>query len=649
MIQTMKKSSPFFYKTVLLFQICFSLIFVTEAQWYDPEKVNKKAGEVYGQAYEEAQEGKYKESIAHLNEALRLDPKFVDVYLSRAGIYANLKDYTASVNDFNTAFEMDPVYSSTYLLPYSISLAGTGAFTKALKAVNDFLSNTGLNKQSIQAGNYRKGVYEFAIDYEAKHPAGNYIFSPVNLGDSINSDALEYFPSLTIDGSKMIFTRRVNNDEDFYESNFINGQWSRAMPVSGKINTNFNEGAQNISQDGQWLIFTGCNYPEGQGSCDLYIAYKTKKGTWSEPENIGPIVNTDFWESSPTLSPDKKDLYFASSQQGGYGGRDIWVTHRLNNGKWSRPKNLGPEINTSADEGCPFIHADNQTLYFNSNGHPGYGLTDLYLSRKINDSTWSIPENLGYPINTIDDEGSLIVASDGKTSYYASDRGNTKGGLDLYSFELKEDIRAARTLWVSGKVFDKKTKEGIPSTVELTEINSRRLISRLQTDEDGNYLVTLPAGKEYAFNVNRKGYLFYSDNFSLTDNKIDSSLIVDIPLQPIETGASIILKNIFFDVNKFQLKQESLTELDNVVLMLNENPAIRIQISGHTDNVGKDADNSALSQNRAKAVMGYLLSKNIDPKRITYKGFGATKPVASNDNDAGKALNRRTELAVTSD
>jgi len=587
--------------------------------------------------------------IPHLNEALRLDPGAFSAFLSRAGIYANLKDYTASVNDFNTAFEMDPVYSSTYLLPYSISLAGTGAFTKALKAVNDFLSNTGLNKQSIQAGNYRKGVYEFAIDYEAKHPAGNYIFSPVNLGDSINSDALEYFPSLTIDGSKMIFTRRVNNDEDFYESNLINGQWSRAMPVSGKINTNFNEGAQNISQDGQWLIFTGCNYPEGQGSCDLYIAYKTKKGTWSEPENIGPIVNTDFWESSPSLSPDKKDLYFASSQQGGYGGRDIWVTHRLNNGKWSRPKNLGPEINTSADEGCPFIHADNQTLYFNSNGHPGYGLTDLYLSRKINDSTWSIPENLGYPINTIDDEGSLIVASDGKTSYYASDRGNTKGGLDLYSFELKEDIRAARTLWVSGKVFDKKTKEGIPSTVELTEINSRRLISRLQTDEDGNYLVTLPAGKVYAFNVNRKGYLFYSDNFSLIDNKIDSSLIVNIPLQPIETGASIILKNIFFDVNKFQLKQESLTELDNVVLMLNENPAIRIQISGHTDNVGKDADNSALSQNRAKAVMGYLLSKNIDPKRISSNGFGATMPVASNESETGKALNRRTELAVTSD
>ena len=189
----------------------------------------------------------------------------------------------------------------------------------------------------------------------------------------------------------------------------------------------------------------------------------------------------------------------------------------------------------------------------------------------------------------------------------------------------------------------------MPSTVELTEIDSRRLISRLQTDEDGNYLVTLPAGKAYAFNVNRKGYLFYSDNFSLIDNKIDSSLIINIPLQPIETGASIILKNIFFDVNKFQLKQESLTELDKVVLMLNENPAIRIQISGHTDNVGKDADNTALSLNRAKSVMGYLLSKNIDPKRISSKGFGASRPVASNETETGKALNRRTELAVTSD
>ncbi|MEO6489825.1 MAG: OmpA family protein [Ferruginibacter sp.] len=635
-------------KSISLVFILNFFFFISSAQWYDPEKVNKKAGEIYGQAFEEAQDGKYKESIAHLNEALKIDPKFVDVFLSRAGIYANLKDYTASVKDFETGLQMDPVYSKTYLLPYSISLAGIGNFSKALSVVNEFLQTPSLNKQSIQAGNYRKSVFEFAIDHAQKHPAGDYVFAPHNLGDSINSLALEYFPSLTIDGSRMIFTRRENNDEDFYESNFVNGNWTKAKPVSGKINTNFNEGAQNISQDGQWLIFTGCNYPEGAGSCDLYIAYKTKSGSWTEPENLGPIVNTEFWESSPSLSPDKKDLYFASSQAGGFGGRDIFVTHRLPSGKWSRPINLGPKVNTGADEGCPFMHADNQTLYFNSNGHMGYGMTDLYLTRKLNDSTWSDVENLGYPINTIDDEGSLIVASDGRTSYYASDRGDTKGGLDLYSFQLRSDIRAAKTLWVRGKVYDKKTNDGLPSTVELTDISSRRVVSNLQTDEDGNYLVTLPVGKDYGFNVNRKGYLFYSDNFSLIDNNLDSSFVVNIPLQPIEAGASIVLKNIFFDVNKFQLKPESLSELDKVVMLMKENPKVNIQISGHTDNVGKDADNLVLSLNRGKSVIGYLVSKGVNPASIKSKGFGATKPIAPNDTEQGKALNRRTELVVVS-
>ena len=643
----MKKYKGAFSKTVLLIFISACSFFTASAQWYDPEKVDKKAGEIYGTAYEEAQDGKYKEALAHLEEALKLDPKFVDVYLSRAGMNADLKDYTSSVRDFETGMQMDSVYSKTYLLPYSISLAGTGNFAKALNVVNEFLNNPSLNKQSIQAGNYRKSTYQFAVDYEKKHPAGNYVFAPTNLGDSINSTSSEYYPSLTIDGSSMIFNRRINNDEDFYESDFINGKWSNAKPIGGKINTNLNEGAQNISQDGQWLIFTGCNYPEGQGSCDLYIAYKTKNGGWTEPENIGPIVNTDFWESSPSLSPDKKDLYFSSNQQGGYGGRDIWVTHRRPNGKWGRPVNLGPEVNTAADEACPFIHADNHTLYFNSNGHMGYGMTDLFLTKKINDSTWSTPENLGYPINTIDDEGSLIVASDGKTSYYASDRSDSKGGLDLYRFELRDDIRADKTLWVRGKVYDKKTNAGLPCSVELTETGSRKIVSTLQTDEDGNYLVTLPAGKDYAFNVNRKGYLFYSDNFSLINNEMDSSLTINVPLQPIEPGASVILKNIFFDVKKYELKPASMDELNKVVMMLTENPTINIQISGYTDNVGNDADNLTLSVNRAKSVTAYLFSKGINPKRFAFKGYGAAKPIAGNDTEPGRAQNRRTELIIT--
>ena len=634
-------------KITLVLSVLFFMVSTTKAQWYDPEKVNKKAYAIYEAAYQNAQNQNYAAAMANINKAIVIEPKFVEAYLSKAGIYADLKKYDSSVIDFEKALQLDSVYAKTYLLPYSISLSGTGQFQKALTAVTAFLSNPALNPQSIKAGNYRKSVYEFAIEYDKKHPAKNYVFARKNLGDSVNSDALEYYPSLTIDGKKLIFTRRVSGDEDFYECNLIDGKWSKAKPLGGRVNTNLNEGAQNISQDGEWIVFTGCNYPEGQGSCDLYISFKTKNG-WSEAENIGPIVNTDFWESSPSLSPDKRDLYFSSNQAGTYGGKDIFVTHRGSNGKWTRPENLGPTINTKGDESCSFIYADNQTLFFNSNGHPGYGQTDLFFSKKLTDSTWSIPENLGYPINTIDEEGSLIVAADGKTAYYASDGSDTRGGLDLYSFQLREDIQPPRTLWVKGKVFDAKTKNGLPSSVELTDINSRRLISKVQTDEDGNYLTTLPVGKDYAFNVNRKGYLFFSENYNISNNS-DSVYTADIPLQPIEAGAAVILKNIFFDSKQNELKPASIVELNKVIQLMNDNPKLKIIITGYTDNVGKPQDNLVLSNGRSLSVVNYLLaSKQIARERLQFKGLGETKPIADNTTDQGKALNRRTELSVIS-
>ncbi len=239
-------------------------------------------------------------------------------------------------------------------------------------------------------------------------------------------------------------------NEDFFGAHRIDGKWSKAKPLDGDINTDANEGAQAISQDGQWLVFTGCNFREGFGSCDLYISYNTLDG-WSAPVNLGPRVNSESWDSAPTLSPDKRDLYFASSRSGGYGGSDIYVSHYLPNGQWSEAANLGPEVNTAGNESCPFIHADNQTLYFTSNGHLGYGGDDLFLSKKGPNNTWGKATNLGYPINTIENEGSLIIAADGKTAYYASDRSDSRGGLDIYTFELRNDVRPARTLWVKGK------------------------------------------------------------------------------------------------------------------------------------------------------------------------------------------------------
>ena len=633
----------------ILCLIIFAFISLhSSAQWYDPERVNRRAAEIYSDGLENAQNSKYPNAIKLMNDALKADPKLVDAYLSLGGIYANLKNYKESIKHFQKGISLDSVYSRDYYLPYSISLAGDGLFQQALSAADKFMMNPKLNERSIKAANFRRKTYAFALDYERKHTGKNYVFTPTNIGETINTSALEYFPALTIDGKKMIFTKRINMDEDFYQSELVQGKWTSAVPLPGRINTNFNEGAQTISQDGEWLLFTGCNFPEGAGSCDIYISFLTKQG-WSEPENLGNRINTEAWESTPSLSPDKRDLYFSSNISGGYGGKDIWVSRRSASGKWGAPVNLGPEINTSGDESCPFIHADNQTLYFNSNGLPGYSeKPDLFIVKKTGENTWGIPENLGYPINTIDDEGSLIVAADGKTAYYSSDRNDTRGGLDIYTFELRDDIRPAKTLWVKGKVYDSITKKGIPSSVELIELNSKVTISKLQTDEDGNYLVTLPIGKSYAFNVNRKGYLFYSENYELSKAVVDSTYKVDIALQPITANARIVLKNIFFDTKQVALKPQSVAELDKVVQLLTENPKLKIQIGGYTDNVGKPVDNIKLSTGRAVAVVNYLLGKGINNSRVSFKGYGETNPVSDNITEEGRAKNRRTELSVIS-
>jgi outer membrane protein OmpA-like peptidoglycan-associated protein/tetratricopeptide (TPR) repeat protein len=614
---------------------------------YIPDSVNKKAAALNSKAMDLLDDD-VPGAIRLLQQAVQIDSNYEGAWLSIAGMYAMLKDYPHSIENFEKARPIDSNYFKPFNLEYSISLAGIGDFSRALQAINIFLTDTNLNDISRKLGEYRRRCYRFALDYADTHPVANYKFEPRNLGDSINTDVSEYFPTVTIDGNTLIFTRRVNHfNEDFYESHKVNGTWSKAISLPGNINTNNNEGAQSVSQDGQWLIFTGCNFPDGHGNCDLYISYFTPDG-WSTPENLGDSINSEFWESSPSLSPDKKDLYFSSKQPDGYGGSDLYVSHRQINGQWSLPENLGPTVNTIGDEAAPFIHPDNQTLYFTSNGHPGYGGDDLFVTRKQPDGTWSKPENLGYPINTIENEGSLVVAADGKTAYYASDRADSRGGLDLYTFELREDVRPAKTLWVKGIVFDSTTRKGLPSNVVLTDLATRQVISNLQTDGTGNYLITLPEGRDYAFAVKRKGYLFFSENFSLSRSTSDTAYHIDIPLQPLAVNAVIVLKNIFFDPNKFDLKPESGSELGEIVQLLKDNPTLKIQINGHTDNSGKPADNILLSENRARSVTSYLIAKGIAPARLSSKGWGDTQPIADNGTPEGKAKNRRTELKVLS-
>ncbi len=632
-------------KKIQLLLLTIFLASVSFAQ-YNPARVGKKAESLYTRGLQKASEGEIPAGIALLKEAIRIEPKFEEAHLSIAGMYAAQKDYPTSVAYYETAKSIDSNYFKDYALPYSISLAGTGNFEKALGAVNQFLSITGLNPSGENAAKYRRQCYQFAIDYANRKNPASYKFEPHNLGDSVNSAVSEYFPTITIDGQQLVYTRRVNSiNEDFYTSNKVGGKWKKSKSLEGNINSGMNEGAQNISQDGEWLIFTGCSFPDGYGSCDIYISYHTSEG-WSEPENLGPIVNSESWDSAPSLSADKRDLYFSSTRPGGFGQADIYICHRRPDGSWTRPQNAGPKINTVGNESSPFIHADNETLYFTSNGHTGYGGDDLFLARKKSGTDWSVPENLGFPINTIEDEGSLVVAADGVTAYFASDRSDSRGGLDIYSFELRTDIRPAKTLWVKGTVMDATTRKGLPSAVELTELSTSEVKSRIQTDETGNYLITLPVGKNYAFNVKRKGYLFFSDNFMLSEQAPDSTYNIDIPLQPIQKDASVVLKNIFFDVNKATLKTESFPELDNVVALMKENPTIRIRISGHTDNTGSAEDNLKLSNARSRTVVTYLGSKGINAQRLTSAGFGATQPIATNDTEAGKAINRRTEMRV---
>lgn len=639
----------YFFNTLYASLLLLFAINSIQAQEYRPEKISRKAVQLYEKAYEKASAGQSKEAISLLQEATDADENYADAWLALAKLQSEQKNYSYSVICFRRSMAIDINYTKPHLLSYAISLAGTGDFNKALEMTNRFIEQVKPTGAQLEQALQRKKSFEFAVNFEKtqQQSKDKTVFAPKNLGPSVNSKLAEYLPSQTIDGTQLFYTRRVElYNEDFFGSKRVKGgNWESATPLKGSLNTPQSEGAMMISQDGEWLVFTGCYRPDSYGGCDLYISYRTPNG-WSTAKNLGSRINSDQWESQPCLSPDKRELYFSSRRTGGLGGSDIYVSRLLDNGQWSDPENLGPGVNTTADEQCPFIHADNQTLYFTSSYWPGYGDDDLFYVRKQSNGSWSAPINLGYPINTIDREGTLFITADGKTAYYSSERKDSYGGLDIYSFELKQDIRPYETRWVKGKVTDKKTGKGIAATLELTDLSTRQIISKVKTDSLGNYLLTLPSGRDYAFTVNQRGYLFNSDQYFLKNGITDSTAEKNIMLQAIEQNASIVLKNIFFETNRYELSPASLVELDKLVNLLTENPTLKIEISGHTDNVGKAESNLLLSDNRAKAVVDYLVSKKIEAKRLTAKGYGLSKPVADNNTEEGRAQNRRTEMKI---
>jgi len=609
---------------------------------------NPKALKKYNEALVALEDNRNAEGIALLGNALQIDSNFIDAYLSLAGALGNTKQYKKAVTVYERARLKDSIYFTPYLLPYAINLAGLGQFEEALTAIRNFLTLDGLSGRSIKAAQYRKKTFEFAVSSSQKNKNASYVFAPKNLGDSVNSSSSEYYPSVTVTDDALVFTRRTGNArEDFLLSAITNkDSFNKAAPLDGDINLEPRKGAITVSQDGDWLFFAADIAGAGIGDFDIYKSVYTPSG-WSEQENLGDSINTDFWESSPAISPDKRALYFSSTRPGGYGGADLYVSYLKPNGRWTEAVNMGPTINTAGDEMAPFIHADNQTLYFTSDGLPGYGGSDLFVLKKLPNGQWGIPENMGYPINTIENEGSLAVAADGYTAYYASDREDSRGGLDIYSFTLPTHARPFKTIYVKGVVTDLISKKGLPANLELTDNASGTLINKVQTDELGHYFITLPEGKDYTFTVNRKGYLFYSSAYALSSAAPDSTYIKNIALEPIKLASSFVFTQVLFDNNSFALLPASLPELNKLMQILEENPSMHIQISGYTDNIGKASDNLILSTNRAKSIVNYLSGKGIATERLSYKGFGSDNPIATNETPEGRALNRRTSFTIT--
>lgn len=614
------------------------------AQSYNRDHVDTKAVKLYENALQLLSDGELKKAIPILEQTIQTDHQYIDAYLSLAGVYGELKHYLKAIEYYEIAKQKDSIYFKPYTLPYSINLAGIGKFEEALQNVHQFLSINGLSEKSIKAANYRKRCYEFAVQFAKAHPT-KINFNPINLGDSVNTEKSEYYPSLSIDDSLLLFTRRGEGfREDFFQSIHHENNYSKASLIKGDINNEPYKGGITVSSDGDWLIFAG-NFKNGFGNFDLYISYYTPQG-WSEPENLGPNINTEYWESSPSISPDNHVLYFSSNRPGGLGGKDLYMSIRQPNGKFGPAQNMGPLINSVGDETAPYVHADNQTLYFTSDGLPGYGNTDLFICRKDSLGNWGKPENLGYPINTIENEGSMAISSNAQYAYFASDRSDTRGGLDIYRFDLPETIRPKKTLFIKGAVFDAVTQKNLPSKIELINNHTQQVLMNIQTDEMGKYFIPLPVGSNYTFSVQRKGYLYYTDIFDVTNKNADSNYRKDIALQPIQKNASLTFKNIQFEINSAALKEISKIELNKLLSFMQENPTTNIQLNGHTDNTGNENQNLILSTARAKAVAQFLVDQGIDARRLKYKGFGSSQPIADNKTEAGRSKNRRTEFIV---
>lgn len=615
---------------------------------------DKKAIKQYNKGYEYIRNKQFADAIKYAKLAIQEDPTFTEAYIMVAESYSMTEESDLALLYYQKAIYVDPDFDAKLYYFTAREYMRCNHYNEALEYFVQYFDHAGIDKSKASADirtNYDACVYRAKLMTDSNH------IRLVNMGPNINSALDEYQPSFTADESCMVFTllrpadintkcKECSTEEDLYISRQEKGEWQSRKPLGAPVNSSYNEGAQCISPDGKYVLFTACHREDGYGSCDLYWS-KRVGDKWTVPQNMGKPVNTQYWESQPTFGADGKTIYFTSNRPGGKGKCDIWKTTMVEDGVFTTPVNLGEPINTAGDELAPYLHPNGTVLYFASTGHPGMGGQDLFYSLQNSNGTWNQPVNMGYPINTAADETNIVVNAKGTRGFISSNKKGGYGKMDIYWFELPEKMRPQPVTYLKGHIYNAKDSSIVCADFKVIDLNSgEEKVMSSSDPETGEFLVCIPSNGKYALHASHPNFLFYSANFELDASYNLKPYHKDIYMNPIELGRSMVLNNVFFDTDKSQLKAESEVELGKLVELMKANPKMRVEIAGHTDNQGTREHNVTLSRNRAKAVYDYLISKGVKADRMRYKGYGFDQPVASNDTPEGRAQNRRTEFKI---
>lgn len=604
---------------------------------------NPKAKDFYEKALKNISERKQVDAIENLQKAIEKDATFADPYFKLGQINEAARNQENATKFYKKAIELrpnDPILTQAYTY-IGTRLLKVGDYTQAKEYLSFSIKNVPQNSPLMKQ--LTRQLEQCKFGEEAKKFPLTIIAS--EMSTNINFKENQYFPVLTADNETIIFTAfSKGGDENLYTSRLSNGNWSAPESISDKINTTANEGTCSISADGRTLVFTSCDGKNSLGSCDLYISKKVGEA-WTAPENIGGNINSPFWEAQPSLSNDGRVLYFSSDRQGGFGRKDLWVSELRDNKTWSKAINMGDLINTANDEISPFIHANGHSLFFASDGHLGMGGLDLFMTEsKI--GVYSKPENLGFPINTHEDQVALFISADGSKGYYSS---NVKLDIKLFQVDIPTKLsdKFKRASFVKGIVQDESSKQTISADIELIDLKTNKVIEKIISDSiTGQYTAVLPNGSQYGLFINKKGYFFKSLTFNFSEKTEADGKTVDVLLNPIRKDVKTVLNNIFFDSGKAELRPESFVELDKLQLLFVQNPSLQVEISGYTDDIGKDTENQLLSEKRALSVADYLIKKGINKQNIKVKGYGKTKPILPNISEENRQINRRIEMSI---